>query len=86
MRLGDGQIFMEIFLILIPLMEFISAFFHCVRGKSPRFLQKLSFDKKLAKKPKSFDFETIYRFCSYLLVEIISIYKIVKLHWICPLE
>ena len=44
-RRGDGRGFAEKFQILISLMEFIGAFFHCVRRKSPRFLQKLSFDK-----------------------------------------
>ena len=72
MRLGDGRGFEEKFQILISLMEFIASFFHCVRRKSPRFLQKLSFDKNLAEKPKSSDFETISGFCSSLLVELIS--------------
>ena len=71
MRLADGRGFMEKFQIFIPLMYFIAAFFHCVRRKSPRFLQKMSFDKILAEKPKSSDFETIYGFCSSLLVELI---------------
>ena len=70
-RLGDGRGFMENFQIFISLMDFIAAFFHCVKRKSPQFLQKLSFDKNLAEKPKSFDFETIYGFCSSLLVELI---------------
>ena len=86
MRLGDGRGFMEKFQIFISLMDFIATFFHCVRRKSPRFLQKLSFDKKLAEKPKSSVFETISGFCSSLLVEIISTYQIFKFHWICPLE
>ena len=72
MRLGNGQGFMEKFQILISLMDFIATFFHCVRRKSPRFLQKLSFDKNLAEKPKSSVFEMIYGFCSSLLVELIS--------------
>ena len=67
-------------------MYFISPFFHCVRRKSPRFLQKLSFDKNLAEKSKSSDFETIFGFCSSFLVEIISTYKIFKFHFIFPLE
>ena len=33
-------------------MEFIATMFHCVRRNLPRFLQKLSFDKKLAEKTK----------------------------------
>jgi hypothetical protein len=70
-RLGDGRYFVENFQIFIPLMEFISYFFHCVKRKSPRFLQKLSFDKNLAEKPKSSDFETISGFCSSLLLELI---------------
>jgi hypothetical protein len=70
-RLGDGQGFAEKFQIFISLMEFIANFFHCVRRKSPRFLQKLSFDKNLAKKPKSSIFETISGFCSSLILELI---------------
>ena len=63
-RLGDGRGFVENFQIFISLMDFITYFFHCVRRKSPRFLQKLSFDKKLAEKPKSSVFETISGFLS----------------------
>ena len=44
-RLGDGQGFSEKFQIFISLMYFITIFFHYVKRKSPRFLQKLSFDK-----------------------------------------
>ena len=69
--LGDGQGFMEKFQEFISLMDFIATFFHCVRRTLPRFLQKLSFDKKLAEKSKSSVFETISGFCSYLLVELI---------------
>jgi hypothetical protein len=61
--LGDGQGFMEKFKVFISLMEFIATFFHCVRRTLPRFLQKLSFDKNLVKKPKSSIFETIFGFC-----------------------
>ena len=43
---------MEKFQHFISLMEFIATFFHCVRRNLPRFLQKLSFDKNLAEKPK----------------------------------
>jgi hypothetical protein len=43
-------------------MDFIATFFHCVRRNLPRFLQKLSFDNNLAKKPKSSVFETISGF------------------------
>ena len=46
--LGDGQGFMAKFQDLISLMEFIAIFFYCVRRTLPRFLQNLSFDKKLA--------------------------------------
>ena len=70
--LGDSQDFLEKFQIFISLMEFIATFLHCVRRNLPRFLQKLSFDKKLAEKPKSSVFETIYGFCSSLIVEFIS--------------
>ena len=70
--LGDGQVFMEKFQYFISLMEFIANFFHCVRRNLPRFLQKLSVDKKLAEKPKSSVFETISGFCSFILVEVIS--------------
>ena len=69
-RLGDGKGFMEKLQIFISLIDFISAFFHCVKKKSSRFLQKLSFDKNLAEKPKSFDFETISGFCSSILVDL----------------
>ena len=71
-RLGDGQGFMEKFQFSISLLEFIATFFHYIRRNLPRFLQKLSFDKNLAEKPKSFVFETIYGFCSFLIVEFIS--------------
>ena len=71
-RLGDGRGFMEKFQIFISLMDIIEYFFHCVRRKSPRFLQKLSFDKNLAEKPKSFVFETISGFYSFLLMDLIS--------------
>ena len=81
MGLGDGQGFMKKFQNLISLMEFIATFFHCVKRNLPRFLQKLSFDKNLAKKPKSSVFETIYGFCSFILVELISTFQIVKIHW-----
>ena len=84
--LGDGQGFMEKFQVLISLMEFIATFFHCVRRTLPRFLQKLSFDKNLAEKPKSSIFETIYGFCSFILVEIISTFQILKIHWNFSLE
>ena len=70
-RLGDGQGFTEKFHFFISLMDFITTFFHCVRRNLPRFLQKLSFDKKLAEKPKSSVFEMISRFCSSLLLELI---------------
>ena len=85
-RLGDGQGFAEKFQIFISIMDFIAAFFHCVKRKSPRFLQKLSFDKNLAEKPKSSDFETISGFFSSLLVDLISTLQILKFHWIFFLE
>ena len=85
-RLGDGQGFMEKFQFLISLMDFITTFIHYVRRNLPRFLQKLSFDKNLAKKPKSSVFETIYGFCSFLLLELISTFQIVKIHWNFSLE
>ena len=85
-RLGDGQGFVENLKIWISIMDFIPAVFHCVRRKSPRFLQKLSFDKKLAEKPKSSFFEMTYGFCSSPLVELISTFQIVKIHWIFSLE
>ena len=69
--LGDGQGFVEKFQIFISLIDFIADFFHCVRRKSPQVLQKLSFDKNLAEKPKSSDFETISGFFSSLIVDII---------------
>ena len=69
--LGDGQGFMENFQYLISLMDFIATFFHCVRRTLPRFLQKLSFDKKLAEKPKSSVFETISGFFSFILLDLI---------------
>ena len=71
MRLGDGQCIMEKFQFFLTLMDFITNFFHCVIRTLPRFLQKLSFDKKLAEKPKSSVFETISGFCSFLLLELI---------------
>ena len=84
--MGDGQGFMEKFQDFISLMVFIATFFHCVRGTLPQFLKKLSFDKKLAEKPKSSVFETISGFCSFLLVEFISTFQIVKLYFIFSLE
>ena len=86
MGLGDGQGFMKKFQNFISLMNFIATFFHCVRRTLARFLQKLSFDKNLAEKPKSSDFETISRFCSSILVDLISTYQILKLYSIYPLE
>jgi hypothetical protein len=86
MRLGDGQGFVEKFKIFISLMDFIATFFHCVKRNLPRFLQKLSFDKNLAEKPKSFIFKTIYGFCSSILVELISTFQIFKFHWNFSLE
>ena len=71
MRLGNGRGFMEKLQIFISLMDFITNTFHYVRRKSPQFLQKLSFDKNLAEKPKSSVFKTISGFCSLLLVELI---------------
>jgi hypothetical protein len=70
--LADGQGFMAKFQYFISLMDFIATFFHRVKRTLPRFLQKLSFDKKLAEKQKSYVFEMIYGFCSFLLVELIS--------------
>ena len=70
-RLGDVRGFIKKLQIFISLIYFFATFFHCFRRKSPRFLQKLSFDKNLAEKSKSSDFETISGFCSSLLVEII---------------
>ena len=67
--LGDGQIFMKKFQNFISLMDFIATFFHCVRRILPRFLQKLSFDKNFAEKPKSSIFEMIFGFCSYLRMD-----------------
>ena len=69
--LGNGQGFMKNFQNFISLMDFISTSKHCVRPTLPRFLQKLSFDKKLAEKTKSSVFETISGFCSFILVELI---------------
>jgi len=43
--LGDVRGFIEKFQVFISLIEFFAASFHCFRGKSPRFLQKLSFGK-----------------------------------------
>ena len=71
MGLGDGQCFMKKFQKFISLMNFIVTFFHFVSRTLPRFLQKLSFDKKLAEKTKSSVFETISGFCSFPLVELI---------------
>ena len=85
-RLGDGQGFMKKLQNFISLMDFIETFFHCVRRTFPRFLQKLSFDKNLAEKPKSSVFKTISGFCSFLLVELISTFQILKFHWIFSLE
>ena len=64
-KLGDGQGVMENFQILISIMEFIEKKFHCVRRNLPQFLQKLSFDKKLAEKPKSSVFEMISGFVHF---------------------
>ena len=86
MRLGDGQVFVENLQFFISLIYFITTFFHCVKRNLPRFLQKLSFDKNLAEKPKSSVFKMIYGFCSSLLVEIISTFQIVKFHFIFSLE
>ena len=86
MGLGDGQGFVEKFQFFISLMEFITTFFHGVRRTLPRFLQKLSFDKNLAEKRKSSVFEMISRFCSFILVELISAFQIFKIHWNCFLE
>ena len=69
--LGDGQVFITKFKNLISFMDFIATFFHCVRRTLPRFFQKLSFDKNLAEKTKSSDFETISGFCSSLLLDLI---------------
>ena len=85
-RIGDGRGFVEKFQILISLMYFITYFVHRVRRKSPQFLQKLSFDKNLVEKPKSSDFETIFGFFSFILVELISTFQILKFHWIFSLE
>ena len=68
-ELGDGKGFMTKLQKYISLMEFIATFFHRVKRILPRFLQKLSFDTKLAEKPNFSDFETISGFCSYLLVD-----------------
>ena len=59
------------FNFFLSLMEFITTFFHYVKRTLPRFFQKLSFDKNLAEKPKSSVFETIYGYCSFILVELI---------------
>ena len=85
-RFGDGQGFMEKIQDFISLMYFFEIYFYCVRRTLPRILQKLSFDKNLAEKPKSFVFEMISRFCSYLLVDIISTFQSVKFQWIFSLE
>ena len=77
----DGQGFIEKLKFFISLMDFLAIFFHCVRRTLPRFLQKLSFDKNLAGKPKSSVFETISGFCSFIIVDLISNCKIVKIHW-----
>ena len=69
--LRDGQGFMVKFQYFISLIYFIATFFHCVRRTLPRFLQKLSFDKKLAEKPKSSVFETISGFFSFILLDLI---------------
>ena len=71
MRLWDGHGFSEKLQFLISLMDFITTFFHCVKRTLPRFSQKLSFDKKLAEKPKSSIFEMISGFCSSPPVELI---------------
>jgi hypothetical protein len=85
-RIGDGQGFAEKLQFLISIMDFITTFFHCVKRKSPRFLQKLSFDKNLVEKSKSSFFKMISRFCSSLLLDLISTFQIVKFHWIFSLE
>ena len=85
-RLGDGQGFMEKFQFFISPMDFIATFFHCVRRNLPRFLQKLSFDKNLAEKPKSFVFETISGFFSSILLELISTFQILKFLFIFSLD
>ena len=84
--LGDGQGFMKKIQNLISLVYFIATFFHYVKRTLPRFLQKLSFDKNLAEKSKSFVFKTIFGFCSFLLVELISSDQIVKFHCNFSLE
>ena len=85
-RIGDGQGFMKKFQNFISIMDFIANFFHGVKRTLPQFLQKLSFDKNLAEKPKSSVFETISGFCSFLLVELISTFQIVKIHFNFSLE
>ena len=57
-------------------MVFFTTLKHYVRPTLPRFFQKLCFDTKLAKKPNFSDFETIFGFCSSLLVDSISTLKI----------
>jgi hypothetical protein len=68
MGLGYVQGLMEKLKYFISHMDFITIFFHCIKRTLPRFLQKLSFDKRLAEKPKSFIFKMISRFCSSLPV------------------
>ena len=74
------------FEFLYPLCILLELFFTVSEENHLDFLQKLSFDKNLAEKPKSSDFETISTFCSSLLVELISTLQIFKFHWICSLE
>jgi hypothetical protein len=69
--LGDGKFFMTKFQNFIYIMDVIIIFFHCVKRTLPQFLQKLSFEKNLAEKTKSSVFETIFGFCSFLLVDLI---------------
>jgi hypothetical protein len=69
--LEDGHGFIEKLQFFISLREFIKTFFHYVRKTLPRFLQKLSFDKNLAEKPKSSVFENFFDFCSFILVDLL---------------
>ena len=77
---------MEKFQLFISLLDFIETFFHYVRQILLRFLRKLSFDTKLAKKPNFSDFETIFGFCSSLLVDSNSTFQIYKIHYNFSLE
>ena len=85
-RLRDGQGFMAKFQIFIPLMDFITYFFTMSEENHLDLCKKLSFDKNLAKRPKSSDFETISGFCSSLIVELISNFQIFKFNWTFSLE